>query len=71
MRTTAEYLCLSLLWIGTAGLVSSVFLTSQSSQIMCMGDFIAVIAIGCLTKLLIVDREANEGAQASAVSISR
>ena len=55
-HTAPEYLCLALLWTGTAGAVASVFISNtQVGQIQCLCDFAAMIAVGCITKLMIVD----------------
>lgn len=56
--TFAELACIALLWSGASGVVASLFVTSTHlEQVRCLGSFSAVIAMGCIAKLLLPHAE--------------
>lgn len=53
-HTFAELSCIALLWIGTAGIVASLYIDgTHAMQLQSLCEFAAVIALGCVAKILI------------------
>jgi len=60
----AELSCVALLWVGTAGVVASLYIGHTTApQIESLCAFAAVIAMGCIAKMFAA-RAADQGAAA-------
>jgi hypothetical protein len=54
----AELSCIALLWVGTAGVVASLYIgNTQAAQIGSLCAFASVIATGCIAKMLFAHAE--------------
>lgn len=52
-HTFAEFSCIALLWTGAAGVVASLYIgQTHAAQLQSLCAFSAVIAMGCIAKLL-------------------
>jgi len=53
-NTVAEFSCIALLWVGAAGIVASMFISgAQPGRIQSLCEFSAVVAVGCIAKMLL------------------